>query len=250
MLCAVVTSGDFSTRELLQERQAYTAGANTWDLIQHVNPRMRFIVAMRDPVERLYSDFVYFSTVGDSKRITAKYFHEQVERQVDWWHTCVQRHDERRCLYGGDVEGMKPLRVQHNTCWLETFTDEDDAVCAAFRVGLYYYYIRDWLDTFPRDQFLFISTERYSESAINVINSEVLMFLDLEPFYGEQEDVVKNMPKQFPLKEDAKRRLRQRNFMSNKMLPETRSLLQEFYRPSNQLLADFLQNEDFLWYDK
>ena len=210
---------------------------------------MRFIVAMRDPVERLYSDFVYFSTLQNWKRITPRHFHEHVLRQVAWWRTCTERHDTSTCLYGPGVHGLTPLRVQHSTCWAETFYD-DSAVCAAFRLGLYYYYVRDWLDTFPRDQFLFVSTERYSESTVNVINTDILMFLDLEPFYGEQEELVKSMPKQFPLKQDAKRLLAEHHFLTNKMLPETRRILQDFYRPTNKLLANFIENDDFLWYDK
>ena len=246
-----IFTGDFSTRELLQEREPFNVNEpahNTWSLIRHVNPQMKFIVMMRDPVERLYSDYVYFSTVGQSNRISPQHFHEEVLKQEAWWHACVEKHNERKCLYGSEIQGMAPLRIMHNTCWLETY---DNTVCAAFRLGLYYYYIVDWLEVFPREQFLFLSTERYSDDTVNVINSDILLqFLKLEPFQGQAEKDIRDMPIQFPLKRDAKGKLKKSHNFNSDILPETREILEQLYRPSNLKLAQFLNNTDFLWYDK
>ena len=240
----MLTSGDFSTRELLQEREAYTEGSNTWDLVMHVNDQMRFIVAMRDPVERLWSDFVHFSTVAKSERITPEYFHEQVLAQVQWWQRCVQLHSRRTCLYGSRVEGMPELRVHHAQCWLP---HDDSTVCSALRLGLYVHYITDWLQSVPRAQFLFLSMERYSANVTDVINKQVLPFLGLESLSRAEEERVRNKPRQFPLRKDARSSLEKFHFMTSSMLSETRELLTEFYRPTNQHLAQLLKNDDFLW---
>ena len=208
---------------------------------------MRFIVAMRNPVERLWSDFVYFTTIANSERVTPYLFHEQVLKQLQWWQRCVAMHSRRTCLYGTHVADMAELRVHHTDCWIERY---DFTVCAAFRLGLYVFFIEDWLESVPRDAFLFLTTERYSEDVADVINTQVLHFLGLQPFSGAEEERMRNKRREYPLKRNAKSRLEKFHFTMTSMLNETRHLLMDFYRPSNKRLAQLLNNDDFLWYDK
>lgn len=45
-------------------------------------------------------------------------------------------------------------------------------------VGMYYYFLKDWLSIFPRNQMFIFTTEEYS-SQINITLNKVAQFLQL-----------------------------------------------------------------------
>ena len=50
------------------------------------------------------------------------------------------------------------------------------------RVGMYYIFIKDWLDVFPREQILIIKTEDMTQSNIRNIYRQICQFLDISEF--------------------------------------------------------------------
>ncbi|XP_035686733.1 carbohydrate sulfotransferase 15-like [Branchiostoma floridae] len=151
------------------------------DLIRAVQPNVKFILTLRNPTDRLYSDYLFW-----------KFLH--VKRSNTDFHTRVR-----------------------------------------LRRGLYEVYLRDWLSIFPRDQILVQRLEDHARDP-NTTMTRVLNFLDLGP-------VRKKSIFGF-----RKRNSQKRKYDSiGQMLPKTRRILNEFYRPYNERLAELLNNADFLW---
>ena len=53
--------------------------------IHHIYAEAKFIVIMRNPVDRTFSDFKYHTR----NRLGADYFHKAVVKGIQWWKHCV-----------------------------------------------------------------------------------------------------------------------------------------------------------------
>ena len=106
------------------------------------------------------------------------------------------------------------------------------------RPSLYALYIRDWLEIFPREQFLFIKSEDYYSSRSEILQ-EVFEFLNIPPLPPDEladieQAAVKNIRKDKGVARDP---------LDN----ETRQILDEFYGPYTGELVDILQTDKFSW---
>ncbi|KAK3579908.1 hypothetical protein CHS0354_031428, partial [Potamilus streckersoni] len=106
-------------------------------LVRHINPRVKMIVILRDPVERLYSDF--FSRGG----ISPRGFHQRVVDTIVRLHTCVQNATIRSCAFSWEYRLAEKARIH---------------------IGFYSLYLKEWFRVFSREQFLFLTTEEYSQN--------------------------------------------------------------------------------------
>ena len=126
-------------------------------MISTVTPDAKFIVIMRDPVRRLFSDFWYFCANHNWRNskgevvVPQKYkehapeiFHNYTVRVIREFATCVKSSASefecvRRATRGvGSEQACFPLRVG---------------------LGMYYFHIVQWLNVSPMKQFLFLRTE-------------------------------------------------------------------------------------------
>ena len=229
--------GDFSTRELFNERLAWQEDRPmTAQLVRHVMPCAKFIVMMRNPTERLFSDYVYFMKKTPAA-ISAQHFHRRVTESIDWWNQCRARFPLQKCLFGSPPE-LPPVFTGRNAeCW------QSDVVCPYIRIGLYYHILVEWLKVFPRESFLFIRTEDYKENELEILNNIVFPFLAIPAFSEDESQLVSNMERQFPSKHgDFKEALK-----GVEMLPKTRAIIQEFYREPNEKLAELLNDDRYQW---
>ncbi|KAI2654287.1 Carbohydrate sulfotransferase 15 [Labeo rohita] len=152
------------------------------DFIHAVQPDARFIVMLRDPVERLYSDYLYFGMANKS----VEDFHERVRLQV----------------------------------------------------GLYVIYLLDWLSVFSREQILILRLEDHAANR-KITMRRVFEFLQLGPLTLQKEADITKSP--------ASNTRRPANRSLGPMLPITKEILQSFYEPFNQRLAQVLRDPAFLW---
>ncbi|KAM4636158.1 carbohydrate sulfotransferase 15 isoform 1-T2 [Discoglossus pictus] len=183
------------------------------DFIHAFQPHAKFIIMLRDPVERLYSDYLYFAITNKS----AEDFHDKVNESVQMFGNCLQVSSLRSCAYNTTFSNTLPVRLQ---------------------VGLYAVYLWDWLSVFDMDQFLIL---RLEDHAVNVTQSMrmVSSFLDLGPLSDEQEAAI--------IKNPASNSRRPQDCSLGPMLDQTRQLLRDFYRPFNQKLAQLLADDSYLW---
>ncbi|XP_053548579.1 carbohydrate sulfotransferase 15 [Bombina bombina] len=183
------------------------------DYIHAFQPNAKFIMILRDPVERLYSDYLYFAIANKS----AEDFHDKVNESLQMFGSCLQGSSLRACVYNTAFSNTVPVRLH---------------------VGLYIVYLWDWLSLFRMDQFLIM---RLEDHAANVTQSMrmVYSFLSLGPLSDKEEASVIQSP--------ASNSRRPEDCSLGPMFPQTRQILKDFYRPYNQKLAQLLADNSYLW---
>uniref|UniRef100_A0A3P9NLE2 Carbohydrate sulfotransferase 15 n=2 Tax=Poecilia reticulata TaxID=8081 RepID=A0A3P9NLE2_POERE len=105
------------------------------DFIHALQPEARFIVMLRDPVERLYSDYLYFGIANKS----AEDFHEKVSESLQLFEGCLMEYTMRSCVYNTTVNNAMPV-----SGWtlLPPFVWQ-----ASFKVKFSHQFIRWWEKT-------------------------------------------------------------------------------------------------------
>ncbi|XP_075999751.1 carbohydrate sulfotransferase 15 [Genypterus blacodes] len=186
------------------------------DFVHALQPDARFIVMLRDPVERLYSDYLYFGIANKS----AEDFHEKVSESLQLFEGCLTEYTIRSCVYNTSLNNAMPVRLQ---------------------VGLYIVYIMDWLSVFSRDQILVLRLEDHASNRKYTMH-RVFDFLNLGPLTEQKEAEITRSPA------SNTRRPADKNL--GPMLPITKEILQDFYTPFNEKLAKVLRNDSFLWHNK
>uniref|UniRef100_A0A8D0BB69 Sulfotransferase n=1 Tax=Salvator merianae TaxID=96440 RepID=A0A8D0BB69_SALMN len=183
------------------------------DFIHAFQPNAKLIVMLRDPVERLYSDYLYFASANKS----VEDFHEKVTESLQLFENCLVDYSLRACVYNNTINNAMPVRLQ---------------------VGLYVVFLLDWLTVFKKDQILILRLEDHA-SNVKFTMHMVFQFLDLGALTEKQEALITKSPA------SNTRRPADRNL--GPMLPITREILRDFYQPFNTKLAQVLSDEAFLW---
>lgn len=75
------------------------------DFIHTVQPGAKIIIMLRDPVERLYSDYLYFTTANKS----AEDFHLKVVESVQLFQSCLSERTLRSCAYSLSLSNTMPV---------------------------------------------------------------------------------------------------------------------------------------------
>jgi hypothetical protein len=110
------------------------------EVIRAVQPDMKIVVILREPVSRMYSAFWYYGCLygNPSSIVTPESFHSSVEEEVHTVTTCVERGSSmRKCArqsYGTAQQLVK---------------------------GMYAAFAPDWLAVYPPEQIMWIRAEDY-----------------------------------------------------------------------------------------
>ncbi|XP_021340126.1 carbohydrate sulfotransferase 15-like [Mizuhopecten yessoensis] len=190
----------------------------TPDLVQHVNKNMKLIIIMRNPIERLYSDYFFLKLAGQSSEA----FHNSVVASIDILGKCLSRHPMLTCLSG----------TKEHQCWNRA---------ARIHIGFYSEYVLEWLRVFPRDQILFLRTEDYSADLSGHL-AKVFSFLGSRPLTASEIT-------SYGIDLKTKKHVTQSKKTKGPMLEKTRAILSTLYEPYNKKLANILQDNRFLWKD-
>ncbi|GLI71601.1 hypothetical protein VaNZ11_016865 [Volvox africanus] len=182
------------------------------ELMREASPFLRNIIIFRNPVDRYYSAFYYYRWwLKDQPTPTPEDFHKTAVRDIADWQSCVGQNGLKWC-----VRHYNPQQLIK---------------------GMYSEFIMDWLANWPRDQLLFLRNEDYSKTPREHMEA-VLKFLGMrQPNDAEWQTIMG---------------METRNKNSDKykkMLPETRALLEDFYQPFNERLAEILSDDRYLWRD-
>uniref|UniRef100_A0A3Q2Q0I2 Sulfotransferase n=1 Tax=Fundulus heteroclitus TaxID=8078 RepID=A0A3Q2Q0I2_FUNHE len=183
------------------------------DFIHAVQPGAKIIIMLRDPVERLYSDYLYFTLANKS----AEDFHQKVVESVQLFQSCLSEKSLRSCVYNTSLFNTMPVRLT---------------------LGMYFVFVLDWLTIFQREQILVLRLEDYAADLKKTIK-KVFDFLSVGPLSEQVEAALTKRPM------SNTRRAKDRSL--GPMLPATRNLLSQFYQPFNSKLAGILNTKAFLW---
>lgn len=197
-------------------------------LISTVVPDAKYIVIMREPISRLFSDFTFLCVRRQRTSFTKSFseraadiFHEATLKKVEEFEKCLGNSTESLCT---------------------RYSLDEVANCREVRMGisLYYIHIAKWLGIVPREQFLFLRTEDLASDPYFVLR-EIWNFLGISALSKQAlGDSVYFHNKTNPLTLGA---------MQAHIRPDTWAKLQEFYRPYNSKLAKLLDDDRFLWND-
>ena len=192
--------------------------------IHRLLPEAKCILIVRNPVDRLYSDYLYFHWLSLHKNHykSLQDFHIRVTIAIDKMHECLKdpKRSHARCMYGSMDYWNLIMRL---------------------RVGIYIEHVRTWLTAFPANQLLVIRLEDYSRRPATTLQR---MFL----FLGVKALPVENI-KSYLKTSVAENTNQKAYYLHGPMLNETRDLLIKFYRPYNKELAELLHDRRFLYED-
>ena len=197
-------------------------------------PDSKYIVVMRKPVSMLYSAFWYSCTsigynLDTIKFIGADIFHDRITKKIAIFNHCIE-------------EG-RPLDKCVDTIAYNLYTSElPDCGRTHLEMGFYYVHARKWLSVLPREKILFFTLEDLVQRDVKQFALEVLDFLELDSSVLKSYSKIdvqckKNNQQVVDYKHDP--RLVMRN--------DTKQLLVDFYHPYNQMLANLLGDEKYLW---
>lgn len=203
-------------------------------LVSSVYPQSRFIVLMRDPVERLFSDFWYICGKIKMKRDlhhAPALFHKLTLAAVKDFNQCIE-------------EGVSEFECTRLATYSTTNYHHTKDSCYDIRlgIGLYYHHIVKWLNVFPKEQFLFLTSEEMSDD-LSFTMRKVWSFMGLKAIRQ-----AKTQAKPRNINWIHTEQYRDKVYM----LPETATLLREFYKPFNERLALLLKNKKYnvIWNPK
>ena len=266
-----VIFGDFTPRTVWHSDEFdYENNVSIPLKIHNLLPQSKLIVLIRNPTDRLLSDFNYYYSAKSGDK-TPELFHQRVVEAIDWWNTCRSLYSLRHCVYGHhfDVNRLQPLDIvkcdnskhlppavrgyytQEALLGLNPYAARNaygvrptyakpvkcdftfnwrSNAADRLRVGLYHVHIEEWLKYFPRHQLLAMTFDDYIADPDHAVLRTV-EFLDIRSYYAKRHGKMAT------------------NASGRKvaMLNETRQLLNEFYEPFNRRLATLLGDASFHW---
>ncbi|XP_060573163.1 carbohydrate sulfotransferase 15-like [Ruditapes philippinarum] len=189
--------------------------------IKELTPSAKFIIMFRDPVERLYSDFIH-ATRGKYKSNSPDIFHDQVKIVINAYQDCLQRYTKRSCVYNNTLS--QQLLSRH----LE--------VAVGFTAGFYAIYMRDMIDAFGLSQIKAILMTDYVTNMEQMIRS-IFNFLEM----SEVDDTK--------MKSMLSSRIANLSIIKHawQMKNETATLLYTFYKPFNTDMAELMKDSRYLF---
>ncbi|XP_011682709.1 carbohydrate sulfotransferase 15 [Strongylocentrotus purpuratus] len=179
------------------------------DLIRAVQPNAKIILMVRDPTVRANSWYWY----SGHRRNNDTQFHNFVVKQIGCLKDCIKKHNIRYCAYA-------------STCPYKLIPE--------LQAGLYYVYARDWMNAFSRDGVLVIRLEDWQADPLRV-HRQLFNFLDLEQLSEKEEEKI--------LQEARKNK----SINKRKLLPQTKKILDDFYRPYNKKMVLLMGDDKFLY---
>ena len=109
-------------------------------------------------------------------------------------------------------------------------------------IGLYYIHLHKWMQFYPRENFLFLRLEDVKQEPHRIM-TQITGFLDM--------DAVSEVQAENWLSGVVNARKKRKEIDPDKLImrPESKTLLEDFFKPYNIMLADFIGDQRFLWKD-
>ena len=206
-------------------------------LVPVLLPDSKYIVVMRNPVSMLYSAFWFSCTRTHQHFQSVKYmgpdiFHKRITRKIEIFNQCKSAGEPLdKCMdavanniYGPDLPMCGRTRLE---------------------MGLYYVHARKWLSVVPREQIHFFTLEELATQDLKNTAKVIVDFLEIDS--GDL-----NMHELFDINQCGKHQQKTIDYKHNPRLVmrnDTRQILIEFFKPYNQMLANLLGDDKFLWND-
>ncbi|KAL3885341.1 hypothetical protein ACJMK2_025412 [Sinanodonta woodiana] len=183
------------------------------DLIRHINPDVKLILILRNPIERLYSHYLH-----GNYGTTASSFHFDVIHSIEAIQSCLSKQSVRTCLYNETL--MHELKVP-------------------LSASMYVVHLREWLRVFPRHQIFILRFEDYIQDMKSSL-SNLFRFLQLDDIPDEQMQRIVSMPIFYKT---------EKKDYAGAIYRETKEVLHRFLYPYTKRLATLLNDSLYTWDD-
>ena len=204
-------------------------------LMPVILPDSRYFVIMRNPISMLYSAFWFSCTSIGYNLNSVKYkgpnlFHERITAKIEIFNECKNQGQPLDMC----VDAVAPNLVSPEL-----------PKCGRTRLemGLYYFHTRKWLSVIPRSRIHFFTLEEVASQDPTVTADVIIDFLELPRPSGravlDKDDLQCN--------ENSQSKVDYKHDPRLQMRPDTRQILEEFFQPYNQMLAELLGDDKFLW---
>ena len=198
-----------------------------------VLPDSKYFVVMRNPISMLYSAFWFSCTMLGNKLSSVKYkgpdiFHKRITTKIRRFNDCKNR--------------GKPLDECVDIVAPNLYSSElPNCGRTRLEMGLYYFHTRKWLSVVPLERIHFFTLEELGTQDLTHSAHVILDHLEISSkkmkFHESDLQCNENPQKMIDYKHDPRLMMRE----------DTRQFLVEFFQPYNQMLADLLGDEKFLW---
>ncbi|XP_059177868.1 carbohydrate sulfotransferase 15-like [Physella acuta] len=171
----------------------------------------KLIIQFREPIDRLYSDYVFLDYGKDPLE-----FHKHSLQAIDMMNACLKNHSTRFCYFDYNMYQKLPARIH---------------------LGCYSVFLKEWFRVFPRSAFHVTRTTEYKNDMEGTLKG-VFDFLEIPQLSKTLMADVLNQTKRHVTAEK-----------KGVALPETVKVLREFYADCNKETAELLGDDRFLWKD-
>ncbi|KAK3583200.1 hypothetical protein CHS0354_025717 [Potamilus streckersoni] len=197
------------------------------DYVKHLNPNVKIIAILRNPTDRLFSDYLHFRNQYATASI--KDFHHWASLAVEVFKGCLEsKKSARECAYNEEV-ASKTVRKNEEVA---------SKTGMHLRIGLYAIYLRDWFKVIPTKNILVLRLEDHEKQPQKTMKA-IFAFLGLKT----DKKLISRISKQ--MKANGKEEMRSYRSTLGPMLPKTRQILDTFYKPFNIDLAQLLNDDKF-----
>ena len=155
----------------IEKTPFYLTDNNSSGKVYELNPRMKIIIAVCDPVVRAVSFYMQLKVNGDLGKMKGK-------NETEFF---------QKALYGKNKNNLKRI-----------YPNEKNNIL--LKHGFYYTYLLDWLKYFPLEQILLVNGDRFKKEPYTEID-KLQSFLNLEPLIKKEHFVYKKDKGFFCLKE-------------------------------------------------
>ena len=169
--------------------------------IQKCTPNAKFIILLRNPIDRAYSHYTMINNRGGGNSP----FGDKLS-----FEEAIEKEEER-------IEGQLEKMLTDPNYYSDIYFRH-----SYLQRGIYVDKLERWFSVFPKEQFLIIQSEEFFKHTSKMYK-EVLEFLDLSNW--EPNEYVQ---------------YKKREYKQPKMNPETRKKLVEYFKPHNERLYEFL----------
>lgn len=114
------------------------------NFLNWVQPDAKLIVIMRNPTDRLFSDYLFLMRLQPVVPSQSD-FHDKTVFAIEEFMKCTDLYSERHCVYDVDFTNRLDVRLH---------------------VGLYEVFLNDWLTVFQKSSFHFIRMEDYAANTL------------------------------------------------------------------------------------
>lgn len=207
-------------------------------VLPQILPNSKYIVVMRNPADMLYSAFWFSCSAGHLKLNRAQQlwgphiFHEKVEKKIMMFKNCTTTRPVDNCL----IDVYPLITSSFGACGR-----------VRLEVGFYYHYIRRWLSVVPTRQFFFLTTEELHDNVTYIhVANKISEFLGLG-VHIESVETLQHISRQQTECSNIQSRYDYHHDTELQMRNDTRKLLNDFFKPYNQKLAELLGDKKYLW---